>query len=270
MAEKRPVEAFHDHDAPTYDQRYDESPFFVKVYEPVTWDNIQRFLPPPGGRILDAGGGTGRWALLLAHMGYQVTLTDISAGMLNVARHRLKAEGLLDRVVIQQMDICDMRELSDACFDLAMAQGDPLSYCGDADRAVAELGRVTRPGGHVIGSVDSRIAAVRAMAEGDWDQAERTLASGEMAWHSDDPALAFPIHAFTVGELQALFERHGLRVVRVVGKPVFLTRLPPEVRQQVLENEVALARLLDLEIRYADDPGWAGSAGHFEMVGIKE
>jgi len=269
MTDIRPVETFHDQDAPTYDRRYDENPFFVKVYEPVTWDNMRRFLPPPGGRILDAGGGTGRWALPLARMGYQVTLTDISAGMLEMARRKLEAEGLAERVTIRRMDICDMRDLPDGHFDLAMAQGDPLSYCGDPDRAVAELARVTRPGGHVIGSVDSRIQAVGAMAEGDWDLAEQILSTGAMRWPSDDPALAFPIHAFTVGELQALFERHGLRVVRVVGKPVFLGRLPPETRQRILEDDEALARLLDLELRFADASGWAGSAGHFEMVGVK-
>lgn len=270
MAEKQPVEAFHDQDALTYDRRYDEDPFFVKVYEPVTWDNIRRFLPSPGGRILDAGGGTGRWAVPLARMGYQVTLTDISAGMLDVARRKLEVEGLLERVTIRRMDICDMQELPDGHFDLAMAEGDPLSYCGDPDRAVAELARVTRPGGHVIASVDSRIQAIGAMVEQRWDLAERILSSGATWWRGDDPALAFPIHAFTVGELQALFEKHGLRVVRVLGKPVFFQRLSPEVQQRVLEDEQALARLLDLEMRYADDPGWAGSARHFEMVGGKK
>lgn len=210
MAEKWPIEAFHDEDAPTYDQRYDENPFFVKVYEPLTWDNIQR------------------------------------------------------------LDICDMQSLPDGHFDLALAQGDPLSYCGEPDRAVAELARVTRPGGYVLGSVDSRIQAIWAIAQGNWAVAERILATGEMAWRGDDPALAFPIHAFTVGELQALFERHGLRVVRVLGKPVFFQWLPSEAQQRILEDEGALARLLDLEMCYADDPGWAGAAGHIEMVGVRE
>jgi len=269
MTDVRPVEAFHDHDAPTYDRRYDENLFFVKVYEPVTWDNVRRFLPPPGGRILDAGGGTGRWAAPLARMGYQVTLTDISAGMLEVARHKLEAEGLLNQVTVRRMDICDMGDLPDGHFALTMAEGDPISYCEDPERAMAELARVTQQGGHVIASVDSRIQAVGAMAEGDWDLAGQILSTGAMRWRSDDPALAFPIHAFTVGELQALFERHGLQVVRVVGKPVFFGRLPREVRERILKDKKALARLLDLEMRYADDPGWAGSAGHFEMVGIK-
>ncbi len=269
MEQRQPVEAFHDRDAPTYDRRYDENPFYVRVYEPVTWDNIRRFLPPPGGQILDAGGGTGRWAVPLARMGYPVTLVDISAGMLEVARRRVEAEGLSDRVTIRRMDICDLGELPEAYFDLAMAQGDPLSYCSDPDRAMAGLARVTRSGGYVIASVDSRIQAIGAMAERKWDLAEQILSTGAMVWRSEDPALSFPIHAFTIGELRGLFERHGLQVVRVLGKPVFFSRLPPEVQQQVLADEAALARLLDLEMRYADDPGWAGSAGHIEMVGVK-
>lgn len=269
MEQKQLVEAFHDQDAPTYDRRYDENPLYTKVYEPVTWDNIQRFLPPPGGRILDAGGGTGRWAIPLARLGYPVTLVDISAGMLEVARHKVEAEGLADRVIIRRMDICDLGELPEEYFDLAMAQGDLLSYCSDPDRALAELTRVTRSGGYVIASVDSRIQTIGAMAEQKWDLAEQVLSTGAMVWRSEDPSLSFPIHAFTVGELRTLFERHGLQVVRILGKPVFFPRLPPEVRQQLLEDEASLARLLNLEMRYADDPGWAGSAGHIEMVGIK-
>lgn len=269
METKQPVEAFHDHDAPTYDRRYDEIPFFVKVYEPVTWDNIRRFLPPPGGRVLDAGGGTGRWAIPLARMGYRVTLVDISAGMLEVARRKVEAEGLSDRVDIRRMDICDMKDLPDSYFDLSMAQGDPLSYCADPDRATSELARVTRGGGYVIASVDSRIQAIGAMVNQDWDRAEQILSTGAMEWQDEDPALRFPIHAFTVGELRTLFERHGLRVVRVLGKPIFFSRLPPEVQKRILEDEAALSRLLELEMRYADDPGWAGSAGHIEIVGVK-
>ena len=267
---KQPVEAFYDQLAPAYDRRHEESTFFTKVYEPVTWTAMQRFLPPPGGRILDAGGGTGRWTIPLAQMGYQVTLIDVSAGMLEIAQRKLATAGLLDRVTAHHMDVCDMRELPDEHFDLAMAQGDPLSYCQDPDRAVAELARVTRPGGHVIGSVDSRMRAVRAMTEGNWDHAEQILATGEMPWRGDDPTLAFPVHAFTLGELQALFERRGLRVVRVLGKPVFFPCLPPDVQQRVLENEEDLARLLELEARYADDSGWAGSALRLEIVGVKE
>jgi SAM-dependent methyltransferase len=265
---KTPSEAYHDQEAPHYDAKYDDIAFFTKVYEPVTWDNIRRFLPPLPAKVLDAGGGTGRWTLILAEMGYELTLTDISQGMLDMARAKLEAAGLLDRVTIQRLDIRDMHALADETFDLVLAEGDPVSYCQDPVAAIGELARVARVGAHVVVSVDSRIAAVYDLNQLDFEATERLLRSGEMAWREPGKE-SFPIHAFTVAELSGLFEAHGLRVVRVLGKPVFASRLKPEVRDQILADEALTRRLVNLEIRYADDPGWAGSGGHLEVTGIK-
>jgi len=39
---------------------------------------IQKFLPESGARILDIGGGPGRYSIWLAAQGYRVTLADLS------------------------------------------------------------------------------------------------------------------------------------------------------------------------------------------------
>ena len=262
-------EAYHDHEALAYDAKYDENPFFVKVYEPVTWDNIRRFLPPLPAQVLDAGGGTGRWTLPLTEMGYHVTLTDISQGMLDVARAKVEAKGLADRVAILRQDIRDMHELADEGFDLVLAEGDPVSYCKDPAAAISELARVAKVGAHVIVSVDSRIAAVSALRRLDFDAAGELLRTGQMRWRGPDTELAFPIHAFTIPELTGLFEARGLRVVRVLGKSVLLGRLPLDVREAILADEELTRRLVALECHYADDPGWAGSGSHIEVTGAK-
>lgn len=266
---KTPSEAYHDYEAPVYDAKYDESPFFVKVYEPVTWDNIRRFLPSLPARVLDAGGGTGRWTLPLAQMGYEVTLTDISGGMLEVAQAKIEAEGLAERVTILRQDIRDMHELADESFDLVLAEGDPVSYCEDPAAAIGELARVAKGGAHVLISVDSRIAAIFAMGRLDFDAAEDLLRTGQMQWRGPDEELAFPIHAFTIPELTGLIESSGLQVVRVLGKPVFFRRLRQDVQEMILADGELTRRLVELECRYADDPGWAGSAGHVEVTAVK-
>jgi len=69
--------------------------------------------------------------------------------------------------------------------------------------------------------------------------------------------------------LAGLFEANGLRVVRVLGKPVFFGRLESEVRAKILADEELTQRLVELECRYGDDPGWAGSGGHMEITGVK-
>jgi hypothetical protein len=144
-----------------------------------------------------------------------------------------------------------------------------LNSSEDPTSAIGELARVARVGAHVLVSVDSRIAAVYHLSQLDLDAAEQLLRSGQMEWRGQSKELAFPIHAFTIPELTGLFEANGLHVVRVLGKPVFFSRLKPEVQDQILTDEALTRRLVELECRYADDPGWAGSGGHIEVTGIK-
>jgi SAM-dependent methyltransferase len=46
---------------------------------------LERYLPP-SGRILDLGGGPGRYSIWLAGRGYQVVLADLSPDLLAIAR----------------------------------------------------------------------------------------------------------------------------------------------------------------------------------------
>lgn len=242
--------------------------FSARIHEAITWDNIQRFLPPPGGRVLDAGGGSGRWAVRLARMGYHVTLTDTSSSALEAARRRLSAKGLLDRVIIQHMDIRDMGELAADSFHLALAY-DVLSCCGDPQQAIGEMARVIRRGSHIIVSVESRFAAAQAIAAGAWAQAEQILATGQ-AEPEQTLSSTQNTRFFSVEELRSYFEQHNLEVVRIVGRSVFADRLPPEVQRRILQQPQALERLIGLETRYGSDPAWAGAAPYFEMVGLKK
>lgn len=73
----------HNDRAPTHDADIGG----MILYNRITWDNITRFLPEDrGGVILDAGGGTGFWAVQVAELGYRVVLVSMSAGMLDRAR----------------------------------------------------------------------------------------------------------------------------------------------------------------------------------------
>src|SRR5215208_6831641 len=49
---------------------------------------------PPGARVLDIGGGPGRYAIWLAQRGHPVVLTDLSAKLLAIAREQVAASGV--------------------------------------------------------------------------------------------------------------------------------------------------------------------------------
>src|ERR1700733_13265223 len=53
---------------------------------------------PSCARILDLGGGPGRYSMQLARRGHRVVLADLSATMLETARRKLAEAGVIDHI----------------------------------------------------------------------------------------------------------------------------------------------------------------------------
>ncbi len=104
-------------------------------------------LVPPGITVCDVGTGTGVLALELARLGLRVVAVDHSARMLDAARAKLAAEGL-SRVELRRGDAADL-PLEEASVDAAFAHM-VLHYLPSPADAVAEMGRIVRPGGVVV------------------------------------------------------------------------------------------------------------------------
>ena len=128
------VKKFYNKIAKEYDKQY-KTPYW-RLYHEITWDNIKKFLPKKkNALILDAGGGTGFWAIKLAKLGYKVILTDISEEMLKVAKKNIKKEKLKSKITVKKGDIRNMSCFPSNYFAMALAEGDPVSYCLDAKKA---------------------------------------------------------------------------------------------------------------------------------------
>lgn len=93
----------------------------------------------PRMSALDVGGGTGRLSILLADRVGSVVVTDPSAGMVQVARERIEAAGLSDRLRAVQADLTIDR--LDEAYDLVWSSM-ALHHVQDLDgllRSVAGL-----------------------------------------------------------------------------------------------------------------------------------
>lgn len=93
----------------------------------------------PRMSALDVGGGTGRLSILLADRVGSVVVTDPSAGMVQVARERIEAAELSDRLRAVQADLTVDR--LDAAFDVVWSSM-ALHHVQDLDgllRSVAGL-----------------------------------------------------------------------------------------------------------------------------------
>ena len=71
------------------DEAYATVKGYVRTY--VLHQHLLENLPPPPATVLDVGGGAGHQSFPLAQAGYEVTVLDPSAAMLDKARERLGA-----------------------------------------------------------------------------------------------------------------------------------------------------------------------------------
>ncbi|HEY3350458.1 MAG TPA: class I SAM-dependent methyltransferase [Thermoanaerobaculia bacterium] len=101
----------------------------------------------PGLRVLDLGCGAARNAVPMAAEGAAVVGTDIAWPMLAAARGRAASEGVADRVTLVRAPM-DRLPVADASVDLVVAHGiwNLARSAAELRRAIAEAGRVARPG----------------------------------------------------------------------------------------------------------------------------
>jgi SAM-dependent methyltransferase len=104
-----------------------------------------------GSPILELACGTGRALLPLARQGYRVTGVDVSPEMLAIARRKVEAEGLADRVTLAEQD---MRQLAlGSRFNLAFAAVNSFMHLLTAQDQMAALSRIREhlnPGGRLL------------------------------------------------------------------------------------------------------------------------
>lgn len=112
--------------------------------------------PAPTDHLLDVGSGSGALARIAARRAEHVTACDINAYMVREGADLAAEAGLSDRLTFRTAD-AEHLPFADASFDQAYSVT-VLEEC-NADRALAELFRVVKPGGRVgviVRAIDGR------------------------------------------------------------------------------------------------------------------
>jgi SAM-dependent methyltransferase len=223
---------------------------------------LERFVSA-GDRVLDAGCGPGRFTLELARLGAQVVAADISPGQLDLHR-RYTADIEAD---VQDRVIADVLALpfADDAFDVTVCYGGAVSYVLDrAPEAVAQLARVTRPGGHVLVSVMSLVgsllwsldAVLEIAREQGIDVVERVNETGVLTPGLGAHGLTMKMYRWR--ELRSLLATHGEIVAACATGLVKTTPDDPDLRE--------LAERIELDV--GAEPG-AIDIGHHILAVVR-
>jgi len=264
MTERALLDTQHAFDsvASDYDRSNTENPILCAMRERVRAE-VGRWVVP-GSRILDLGCGPGADDEALARAGYLVTAIDWSPNMVEQARGRITAAGLLEQVTVQHLGIHQLETLT-GTFDAAYSNFGPLNCVPDLAAAASEIAARVRSGGTLIASVIGRLCPWEVAlyaARGNWDRARIRFAAdsvgvplnGQTVW----------TRYYTPAEFARPFVASGFArmSVRALGLCA-----PPPYLKEFAERHSKLTRVL----HRMDDVvgGWPGLrtwGDHFLMV----
>jgi ubiquinone/menaquinone biosynthesis C-methylase UbiE len=235
-----------------------------------TWELLERFLPAPPATILDVGGGPGAYAIPLSLAGHAVHLVD--AMPLHVQQARESAAAA--RTELASIEVGDARELlfPDASADAVLLLGPLYHLIEAADRAtaLAEAGRVLRPGGVLLAVAISRFASLFDGLLGGWaaDHPEIVESGLHTGTHRNPGAVP---HRFTTAHF-AHPEELAAEVAAAGFEPVALLAVegPAGLVDDVdgwLDDPRRRAWLLRQVRRVEAEPSLLGASAHVLAVG---
>ncbi|MGD8168590.1 class I SAM-dependent methyltransferase [Herbiconiux sp. P16] len=126
---------------------YDRTNTVLSVGNAALWRvaTTRAVAPRPGERILDLAAGTGTSSASLARSGAHVVAADFSPGMIEVGKRQQAGMPNIEFVVADGMDL----PFGDDEFD-AVTISFGLRNIVEPQTALAELFRVTKPGGRIV------------------------------------------------------------------------------------------------------------------------
>jgi S-adenosylmethionine-dependent methyltransferase len=209
--------------------------------------------------VVDAGGGTGGFAVPLAAQEHRVTVVDPSPDALAALERRAAEAGLAGKVRAVQGDAADLAQLvGPDCADVVLCHG-VLEVVDDPGDALMGVADVLRASGLASILVAQRYAAVLARAvAGHLADARHALADPAGRWGTGDP---LP-RRFDEVLVRNLFAAAGLRVLQVHGVRVFADLVPGALS----DDPASTRELLDLEAMVADHPAFRAVAGQLHVL----
>lgn len=236
---------------------------YFKVYDAITWKYTEPYVPAdPHALVLDAGGGTGRWAVQMARKGCKVVLLDIFEGMLALAQTKVNQEKLQDRVIIRKGSILNP-DFPSETFDLVFCEH-ALFLFQDPSKVVKALARVLKRNSLMVISAQNKYSLALAYLPDDPKKALELL-SGKYLHKLGN----LQVNTLTPKEFRDILETNGLKVEKTIGKGVTMPlRISPDVYSKKKYATEVFKAILQIELALCESDTLT-VAGHLQAIARK-
>ncbi|RNA66603.1 class I SAM-dependent methyltransferase [Alteribacter keqinensis] len=231
---------------------------------------IRKYLPK-SGMVLDNGAGPGKYAMALAEAGFQMTLTDFTPRLVEVAEKKAEELGLTE--AFNGFHVADARDLNvfePGRFNAALMMGPMYHLQEEEDRskAISELKRVTKKDGivfvafmprskHVLTSLENpeqlkpnhTLEGIKNFSEtGCFDHQDKGRFTG--AYYSE------------VKDIKPFMEAQGFETLELIGSnPGAL------LKDDTWGSWLGKEELVEILIGLAADPYLLGASSHLLYIG---
>lgn len=242
--------------------------------------------------VFDGGAGCGRFSILLAKHGCEVTHFDISQPMIDKAKELAEKEGVLDKITFVKGALEDLSGFQDKSFDMVISFDAPISYTHpNQEKVIGELVRICRK--RIIISVSSRLGQLPYLANPiqknqfildencddpfvKWcisnrkdaiesfhfkkENVEKLWADGLMGGETEIAeyeAGGTPwciTYTFMPDELKNILEKFSVKNIRLAGPGAYARTLPNELLVKIMNDPKQRADFLDFCYQYDSNP----------------
>lgn len=235
---------------------------FWRLSDEIITEIIKREIAPycaDSSLTMDAGGGTGRWAIKLSEvLKGRFVVFDRSEDMLAKASENINKSNVSDRISTIEGDLTQIDDFADNCVDAIVSIYSPLSFIYNQDKAAKELFRILKPGGRILimshsyhNALASKINNYQAEAE----ELQKLANEQVVKWAPHVPELV----THSKESIEKLFSDAGFNIQKTYGVPVFVQPGPedfdPENEKksavsEYLEDQDVFKSVLEIEMRF--------------------
>lgn len=236
---KKIVEEAYDLMADEYDKLDMGTPFFINTYR-ACGHYVKKLLPYWENKVvLDVGCGTGFQSVQFAASASMIIAIDLSEQLIRRARNKINKLGQ-KKIFFLKGDATNI-PLRNNSVDYVSSYGEVIGHIPEYEKAIAEMGRVCRPGGIVTIEYDNKwhlgllyewrtlLNAIRTPSKGD-------LRVWTYEYMKFEKKVDLIYKTFAFSEIRSFLEENGLELIKVAGIHILSSLVPPQYQTPFNNN----------------------------------